>query len=248
MDYSKKRYRRGNKGEGMIEQTTSTSQGCPYSCPFCFNGKNDFKEFELPEIKCNRVILHDDAFLSRENVIADISILGSQKIEKKVIYYELKQGINLKDLTPAIAKALKENRFINIRFAWDDSYTKKSYYRVYDGIKMLVKAGYKREDLMCYILSNYYVSLRECLYKAKVMLHHHIPICNCRYRKYYHDPKVYPELWTQEEIDYFKQECRMNTQITNHGGFDPEIKFRLTRAVKLPKILLTQLATNENLP
>ena len=224
----------------MKEQIIKTSEGCPYSCPFCFNGKNDFKEYDLPEIKSNKVILHDDAFLSRENVIADISILGNQRVNGKVIYYELTQGINLKDLNQNIANALKENRFINLRFAWDDSYMKKSFYCVYDGIKMLLNAGYKRKDLMCYILSNYYVSLRECLYKSKIMLHKHIRVCNCVYKEKYLDPKIYPKLWTMNEIEYFKQECRMNNQIIILNGFDSEIKTRLTRAITLPSAVLKE--------
>jgi len=225
----------------MIEQITSTSTGCNYGCPFCFNGKNSFKEYDLPEIKCNKVILHDDAFLSRKNVLADIKELGNRKFENRVVYYELKQGINLKDLTPEIAEALYKARFKRIRIAWDDSYTKKSYYRVYDGIRMLQKAGYKSKDLICYILSNYYVSLTECLLKAEVLMFHHIPICNCRFRKYYHDPKVYPELWTQEEIDYFTQHCRTHNQIIKHSGYDPEIKFRLSRAKTLPSAVLKEI-------
>ena len=142
----------------MKEQIIKTSEGCPYSCPFCFNGKNDFKEFEIPIIKSNKVIIHDDAFLSRKNVYDDIIDLGSDKVNGKVIYYELTQGINLKDLNQNIANVLKENRFVNIRFARDDSYTKKGFYRVYDGIKMLEKAGYKKEKMMYFILSNYDVT------------------------------------------------------------------------------------------
>ena len=79
----------------MIEQITSTSEGCNYGCPFCFNGKNSFKEYELPEIKCDNVILHDSAFLSRKNVLKDIKKLGSQKVGGLAVHYELLQGITL---------------------------------------------------------------------------------------------------------------------------------------------------------
>ncbi len=218
----------------MEKQIITTSKGCPYSCPFCFNGRNDFKEFQIPKIKGNSVVLHDDAFLSRKNVYDDILDLGAERVDGKVVYYELTQGINLKDLDQNIANALKESRFINIRFAWDDSYTKKSFYRVYDGIKMLEKAGYKKERMMCFILSNYYVSLRECLLKNKKMLFEHIKVCNCRYRKNYLDSKVYPEHWTIKEIEYYKQECRTNNQFIMGNGYDQEIKTRLSRAVTLP--------------
>jgi len=218
----------------MQKQITKTSEGCPYGCSFCFNGKNKFKEYHIPEIKSNNVILHDDAFLSRKDILEDIKALGNIKIDGKVVYYELTQGINLHDLTLDIAKALKQARFKNIRFAWDDSYTKKSFYRVYDGIRLLEKAGYKREDMMCFILSNYYVSLRECMLKAKSMLYEHIIVCNCRYRKNLYNPKIYPEHWTMNEIEYFKQECRINNQFVMRKGYDPEITKRLVRAVTLP--------------
>lgn len=224
----------------MEKQTTKTSEWCPYKCPFCFNGRKPFEEYELPDITSNYVVLYDPAFLSRKNVLEDIRELGKRKVNGKVVYYELLQGINLKDLSQDTANALKENRFVRIRFAWDDSYTEKSYYRVYDGIKMLLNAGYKRKDMICYILSNYYVSLRECLYKAKIMLYNHIPVCNCVYRKNLGDPKVYPELWKQNEIDYFKQECRTNNQIIKFNGYDPEIKTRLSRAITLPSAVLTE--------
>jgi len=217
-----------------MEQKTYTSQGCPYSCPFCFNGKNDFQEYVLPQIETNNVILLDDAFLSRRNVYKDIQVLGSKIIAGKVVNYELLQGINLIDLNPEIAQALKDNRFKNIRFAWDDSYTKKSYYKVLDGIKMLTNAGYKQKDLICYILSNYYVSLKECLLKGKLMLYNHIPICNCVYRKNYLDPKIYPKHWSNDEIEYFKEFCRENNQIIKFNGFDPEIEKRLIRAKTFP--------------
>lgn len=217
-----------------IEQITSTSTGCPYSCPFCFNGKNDFKEYDLPKIVCNKVILHDDAFLSRKNILKDIEELGSKRVGGNVVYYELKQGVNLKDINQQIADALKKNRFINIRFAWDDSYTKKSYFRILDGIRMLELAGYKRQDMMCFILSNYYVSLTECFYKALMLLHQNITICNCRYRKNYLDPKIYPEHWTMKEINFFKQLCRYISQVVNYNGFDPEITKRIIRSVGIP--------------
>jgi len=79
-----------------------------------------------------------------------------------------------------------------------------------------------------------YNKLRECLLKAKSMLYQHIPICNCRYRKNYLDPKVYPEHWSYEEIEYFKEFCREDNQIIKFNGFDPEIEKRLIRARKLP--------------
>lgn len=214
----------------MDKQTIKTSEGCPYGCPFCFNGMNKFKEFYIPEIRSNNVILHDDAFLSKKNVIGAIVILGFKRVNGKVVYYEILQGINVKDLTQPIADALYKNRFKKIRIAWDGSYSKNNMYRVLDGIKYLLNAGYKRKNLMCYILSNYYVPLAECMLKLDVLKVLGIPVCNCVYRENYLDPKIYPEQWTMEDIKYFRTyQCRRHNQLIKFGGYDPEIRTRLIR-------------------
>lgn len=98
---------------------------------------------------------------------------------------------------------------------------------------MLLKAGYKPSNLICYILSNYYVSLLECIYKAKVMLYNHIPICVCDYRKNFLDPKVYYECWNKSEVIYFRDFCRSDNQIIKYRGYDPEIVKRLIRAKRI---------------
>jgi len=218
----------------MKEQIIRLSEGCPYKCSFCFNGKIEFKEFPIPEIVSNRVVLHDSAFLSKKDVRDVIKELGKVRVNGKVVYYELTEGVNLHDLDYEIAILLKRNHFINIRFAWDDSYTKKSFYRIYDGIRMLLFAGYKKEKLMCYILSNYYVPLIECLYKAKVMLYHHIPVCVCDYRKNYLDSKVYYDYWTEQQVKFFRDFCRSDNQIVKYKGYDPEIEKRVIRTKKIP--------------
>lgn len=218
-------------------QRINLSENCPYNCAFCFNGKKPFVEFNIPEITDNEVVIYDPAFLSKKNVIEVIKELGSKRVNNKFVYYEILQGINIKDLTLDIAIALKKNHFINIRFAWDGSYSKSNMFRVLDSIDLLFEAGYKPKDLICYILSNYYVSLRECLYKNKIMLIRHIKVCNCVYRKNYLDPKIYYDNWTKQEVEYYKQECRMNNQLVDRKGYDPEIEKRLIRAKIMPNLV-----------
>lgn len=48
-----------------------------------------------------------------------INKLGLKKVNKKVIYYELTCGIDYRFLDLKLAFALKNNRFKNIRIAWD---------------------------------------------------------------------------------------------------------------------------------
>ncbi len=218
----------------MKEQIIKLSEGCPYGCSFCFNGKVNFKEFPIPQIVSNHVILHDDAFLSKKDACSVISHLGSLIYNKKSITYEILQGINKKDLTQDIAHALYQNRFKKIRFAWDGSYSRKNMYKVLDCVKMLTKAGYKKRDLMCFILSNYYVSLPENMCKLDSLKVRNIPVCNCRYRKNYLDPKIYPEHWNKKEIEYFTERCRTHNLLIKYNGYDPEIDKRLLRLKDLP--------------
>lgn len=229
----------------LDKQVIKTSEGCPYSCAFCFNGKNKFKELlrieqVIAEINCNYVIFHDDAFLSRKDILDDINKLGNLRANGRVVHYEILQGINKKDLTQKIANALYKNRFKKIRFAWDGSYSKKNMYKVIDCIKYLTKAGYNKKNLICYILSNYYVSLPENIFKLDLLKVKNISVCNCRYKKNYLDPKVYPEHWTSQEIDYFKERCRWHNQLIKFDGFDPEIAKRLSHLRNTTKIFHTK--------
>ena len=102
-------------------------------------------------------------------------------------------------------------------------------YTVLDGIKMLNESGYKNVDMICFILSNYYVQLVECMFKLDVLKVKNIPSCNCIYKKNYLDPKIYPELWNIKDIEYFKQQCRTHNQLIKFRGYDPEIEKRLIR-------------------
>ncbi len=217
----------------MKEQIIRLSEGCPYSCAFCFNGKKDFKDLPMVTIESNKVIIHDDAFISKPNLMNVIHYLGSQRVNKKVVYYEITQGINKKDLTQEIANELYKNRFKNIRIAWDGSYSKKNMYLVLDAIKMLVKAGYSRKSLMCYILSNYYVSLPENMLKLDLLKVVHMPVCNCPYKSKYLDPKIYYEHWNKNYVEYFREQCRRHGQLIKRGGYDPEIEKRLIRMKRL---------------
>jgi len=55
----------------MEEQIIRLSEGCPYSCAFCFNGKVDFKD--LPMVKKDVEVIVNELKSLAENKKAEMS-------------------------------------------------------------------------------------------------------------------------------------------------------------------------------
>ncbi len=205
------------------------SEWCPHKCSFCYNGRKEFIELPIPEITSNEVQILDPAFLTKDNVIGVIKELGLIRYNKKVICYELVQGINYKDLTQEIADELKKSRFINIRFAWDREYNKHLMFKIYDCKEMLIKAGYNSRRLMCYILTNWEISHDDCVKKLDLLKIWRVKVGDCCYDGGYHI-KNYEDyilnqktkLWSYPSLKRFRSKCRKHNQILR--GIDPELK------------------------
>jgi hypothetical protein len=202
---------------------------CSSDLEFCYNG-GDLITLEMPIINKNYVQILDAAFLSIPNILDLINYLGSLKVNKKVIYYELVQGINYKDLTLEIAKALKKNIFIKIRFAWDRKYNKDYMFKIYDTINLLKKAGYKPKELTCFMLVNWLVSYEDCLKKLDLLKYWGVKVADCCYNGGYHIKKYsdymanqMPKNWSYEKLKKFRSLCRLHNIIIPRG-IDPLIK------------------------
>jgi len=198
------------------------SEWCPYNCEFCYNGRKPFVELPIPEIKSNYVQILDPAFLSKKDIIGVIMELGDKRVNNKVVKYELVQGINYRDLNQNIANTLRQNRFVRIRFAWDREYNKFYMYQIYDTIKMLVKAGYKPNELMCYILYNWKIPFIDCLKKLDLLKVWNVKIGDCCYDGQT-SPNFKPIYWNLNELRLFRKMCRRHNQIVTFK-IDPEIK------------------------
>ena len=154
---SKKEYSYGayNKFD-EIEQRIRITQGCPHNCPYCYEPTR--KEiYPIPEIVRNNVKLMDMNLLCKPEALKIIRNLGDKRVDGKAVYYEAICGIDYRYLTDEIARALKGSRFNNIRIAWDWFY--KDQFKLKDGIKKLLKVGYKSKDIM--IFMNYQHNLYE---------------------------------------------------------------------------------------
>jgi hypothetical protein len=103
------------------EQRIRITEGCPNNCPQCYE-PTEIKIFKIPPIVRNKVSISDMNLLCKPEALTLIRVLGCQRVNDKVVTYELICGIDHRFLTQEIADELHNNRFIKIRLAWDGPY------------------------------------------------------------------------------------------------------------------------------
>lgn len=203
---------RGNR------QRIRITEGCVHNCPWCYE-PTELKIFGIPELTRNIVEISDMNLLCKPQALNIIEELGSKRVNSKVVTYELICGVDYRFLTQTIANALYANRFRKIRLAWDGAYSEQK--RIKKALDLLLKAGYKRHDLMLFMVCNYKISLDECLLKLDLCKVWNVQACDC-----YFDgqvmPHVIPVHWTMSEIKLFRKKVRKHNQLVNFG-IDPEV-------------------------
>lgn len=204
-----------------IEQRIRITEGCPNQCPYCYEPR-EFKIFGIPEIVRNYVTIIDMNLLAKKEALNIIKELGSKRVNGKVVEYELMCGVDFRFMTQETANLLKENRFKNIRIAWD--WTFKDQYKIVDTIKMFLKAGYNSKDLMIFMICNWRISYQECLRKLDLLKIWRVQVADCYFDNYV-SPKIIPIHWTSEQIKDFRSKCRTHNQMVNFG-IDPDEKWK----------------------
>ena len=125
-------------------QVIRLSEGCPWKCPWCFEWKeigDDWKIFDIPELVRRDVRITDMNLLAKPEALYIINQFRDIRVNKKVVYPWLVCGIDYRFLTFEIAQALKNNRFVNIHFAWDWRF--KDQKRIKAAVDCLKKVGYR---------------------------------------------------------------------------------------------------------
>jgi len=213
--YSLGSYNKYDKKEQWIRIT----EGCPHDCPFCYE-PTEIKIFEIPEIVRNNVKIMDMNILCKSKALQIIKDLGKKRVNKKVVYYELICGIDYRFLTQEIANELKKNRFINIRIAWDWFY--RDQYAIKDAINKLLKAKYKRNNIMIFMICNWKIPFKLNCKKLDLCKVWNVKVADC-----YYDgqtfPNVIPIYWTDQENKTFRKMVRKHNQLVNFK-LDPEVK------------------------
>jgi len=200
-----------------IEQWIRITEGCPHNCPYCYEPQK-IKIFGIPEIVRNKVKIMDMNLLAKKEALKIIRELGQKKVNNKVVYYELICGIDYRFLTQEIAQVLKIARFQKLRVAWDWWY--QDQHKIKDAISFLLKAGYKPNNIMIFMICNWKIPYLENLKKLDLCKIWNVQVADC-----YFDgqvKKIEPVHWTIEQIKDFRKRCRKHNQLVNFK-IDPEI-------------------------
>ena len=202
------------------EQWIRITEGCPHNCPYCYE-PTEIKMFGIPEIVRNDVKIMDMNLLCKDKSLDIIKSLGEQRVKGKVVYYELICGIDYRFLTQEIANELKKARFKKIRIAWD--WFMRDQYAIKDGINKLLKAGYRNNDIMIFMICNWKIPYKMNCEKLDLCKVWNVKVADCYYDNQTFKTGVIPLFWTDKQNRTFKKNCRKHNQLVNFG-IDPEVR------------------------
>lgn len=205
------------------EQWIRISEGCPNKCPYCresFENGTEPIYYPIPEITKNKVKIIDMNLLYKPRALEILNKLGSKKVNDKVVYYELSCGIDYRYLTQELSDALHKNRFKNIRLAWDWYFGVQL--KIRDAFKMLIKSGYRANDITIFMICNWKIPYEENLTKLDLCKVWNVKVADCYFDNQL-SPNIKPIHWTIEQIKDFRRRVRKHNQLVNFR-IDPEFK------------------------
>jgi hypothetical protein len=202
-------------------QVIRLSEGCPHTCPWCYEWReigDQWNIFPLPKIIRHDVRITDMNLLAKPEALELIQQFKDIRVEGKVIYPWLVCGIDYRFLTPEIAQALKDSRFINIHIAWDWRYSDQK--KIKKAVDCLKKVGYN--EISIFMICNHpSVSYRENCKKLDLCKYWGCKVNDCYYDNQI-SPNIVPIGWNIFEIREFRKAVRKHNQICGFG-IDPEL-------------------------
>jgi hypothetical protein len=193
-------------------QRIELHRGCPWHHEYCYEPQIN-EDFPIPEIVRNTVEILDMNFLVRKDALEVLKQLGEIRVNTKVVEYEFICGLDFRFLTQDIANQLKASRVTRPRLAWDEPFSEQK--KIKKAVEMLVKAGYKRNELMLFMIVNWIIPYSECLRKLDLMKVWGVKVCDCCYDGGY--SVAVPVYWTQAEISSIRRISRKHNQLVLFG-------------------------------
>ena len=185
------------------------TSGCPNGCPYCY---------EPQVIKAYNPTIPDDKTVQ----ILDMNFLANPKareilksLPKK--HWELICGLDHRLLDQETCNLFKNKGFIKIRWAWDYSFNDQKKHRKI--LLMLLKAGYRAEDLSVFILVNWKIPYIDCVKKLDLLKVWGVKVNDCCFDGGYKIAK--PQYWDIDQIKRFRKMSRKHNQLVRFK-IDPE--------------------------
>jgi hypothetical protein len=234
-----KPYARGSYNKSNdTEQWIRISEGCPNKCVYCRESWECGTEpiyLEIPEIVRNEVKILDMNLTAKPKAIEIINDLGSRRVNNKVIHYELLCGVDYRYSTQLMANALHDNRFKNIRLAWDYGFKQQRIFKKIIGY--YIKAGYEPRDIMIFMICNWRTPYEENLMKLDLAKIWGVQVSDCYFDNQV-SPNIKPIHWTGLQIKDFRKKCRKHNQMVNYR-IDPE--YESINSLESPQATLSTL-------
>jgi hypothetical protein len=211
--------------EDLDYQIVHTTRGCTRHCSFCGTWRIEpefiFKQSILPEIQKPKLVFYDNNFLANpyvDNILGELShvrLSGGRRLT-----CESQSGFDLRLLTPARARLLRDARFQYPRIAWDGPY--RDWPKVRERVDILKGVGYGRKDIFVFMIFNHHLSYEEMRAKLDACRRWKVRVIDCRYRpldqtfdNYVPGPKpqtssdyyIHPA-WTDVQVRRFRRAVR----------------------------------------
>lgn len=211
-----------NNGVQWIE----LNRGCRRQCSFCYADPN-FKEFPIPKIRSNKVQIIGEGFLYDSRLPTLIDILP-YKYNGKIVYYGFSQGLDYHGLSKSMIDLLSQAHCglitnkgrwkKGMRIAWD--WGKEKEDEIYRTLKRLDRFGYKRKDIIIFVLVNWKIDFKTCLYKLKRFKEWGVMIDDCTWDCT--KTLFIPQYWDYPEYRKFRAMCRDHNIRIPRKGYNPE--------------------------
>ena len=223
----RKNYEQINYIDKQGVQHIELNRGCKRQCPFCHADPN-FKTFKIPEILSNKVQIIGEGILYDPDIWNKFICLKNIKVNKKVVYYGLSQGIDYRLLNLELINAMSSGRIglithrgkwkKGMRIAWDWGLEQeKDIRRIID---LLIKGRYRLKEIIIFVLVNWKIPLEVCKQKLMKLKEWGVMIDDCTWECT--KKNFIPLKWTEREYREFRAMCRDHNIRIPRGGYNPE--------------------------
>jgi len=167
-------------------QIVHASRGCTRRCGFCgtwlIEPRFEAKESIKNELAHRKLIFYDNNLLANPQIDHLLDEIIGLKKEGKIDWCESQSGFDARIIRnrPRLATKLKQAGFRAPRIAWDGAYSESDMIR--KEIDILVRAGYKRRDIMIFMIYNWQNPFGEMEKKRVKCWKWRVQVSDCRYR------------------------------------------------------------------